>query len=804
MNSIARRQVHVDIFPHVEGFRFEHQGQDCALPSIDKVHAFFQEKCFDTVRLCQGGKKSYVHFGEDEIFYTKKELRKTLSHESGGAWIEEKDGKKRYFVDDSGWFQTSYKQVSKEEFLQRVDSPFTLQKVLGIGLGILALLPGALEIKEWLPLGASQAGLGLLALQQKSPLLGALGFSLLPSSAIAQAVGTEFQVNNYTTSSQGYPAIASLNDGGFVIAWESNGQDGNSYSIFAQRYDDAGALLGSEFQVNNDTTNDQAQPVIAPLNDGGFVVAWESSNGQDGDAYGVFAQRYNSNETLFSSKFQVNNYTTSSQSNPAIVPLNDGGFVVAWHSNGQDGDAFGIFAQRHDASGATMGSEFQVNNYTTSSQAYPVAAPLSAGGFVIAWTSFGQDGSNNGIFAQRYDNAGAILGSEFQVNSYPTDDQDSPAIAPLDNGGFVVAWESYHQDGDYDGIFAQRYGATGARSGSEFKVNNYTTNYQNSPAIAPLNDGGFVVAWESVGQDGDGRGIFAQRYDVSGALFGSEFQVNSYTTSNQQSPVLAPLNDGGFVVAWMSDGQDGDSWGIFGQRFDQSGNPIPLAYVPSTGSTSALGSNAATTSFPSSQLSLTSSPTTGNSTESSSTISTTSSSSRGASQTTASTPSNQVVSLATTILPPSSTSGMQSTSLSDSSSPSGFQIPTLIDVVYGDSYSITQNGQTIGTFTISGGSGLYSSSNPNTLEIQLAPNYELQEGDIVTLFSVPQGEAIQWEGITLSNEECFSAEGVFVENQGAEENSYQVIFNLDEDNCSIYAGATKLSAISVLTGGGLI
>ena len=48
--------------------------------------------------------------------------------------------------------------------------------------------------------------------------------------------------------------------------------------------------------------------------------------------------------------------------------------------------------------------------------------------------------------------------------------------------------------------------------------------------------GNFVVAWQSDGQDGSGNGIYAQRYDSSGSAVGSEFLVNTYTTSAQGDP----------------------------------------------------------------------------------------------------------------------------------------------------------------------------------------------------------------------------------------------------------------------------
>ncbi len=91
--------------------------------------------------------------------------------------------------------------------------------------------------------------------------------------------------------------------------------------------------------------------------------------------------------------------------------------------------------------------------------------------------------------------------------------------------------------------------------------------------MAALADGDFVATWYSYGSsasDAYGHSIQGQRYAADGAALGGEFQVNSYTHNDQWSPAVSPLPDGGFVVAWQSDGSSGsDSSGysIQGQRF---------------------------------------------------------------------------------------------------------------------------------------------------------------------------------------------------------------------------------------------
>ena len=344
--------------------------------------------------------------------------------------------------------------------------------------------------------------------------------------------------------------------------------------------------VGSEFQVNTHTTTNQLEPSVAVDSDGDFVITWQS-NIQDGSGSGIYAQRYNASGVAQGSEFQANTYTTFAQTQPTIAIDNDGDFVIAWSSYGQDGSGYGVYAQRYNAAGVTQGSEFQANTYTTGSQGRPTIAMDNDGDFVIAWESNGQYGSDYGIYAQRYNAAGAAQDSEFKVNTYTTNRQWLSSIAMDDDGDFVIAWHSNYQDGSYSGVYAQRYNAAGVAQGSEFQVNTYTTSYQRNASIAMDSDGDFVIAWESFTQDGFGYGVYAQRYNASGVAQGSEFQVNTYTTGFQSDPSTAMDNNGDFVIAWHSP-QDGSGYGIYAQRYsviqpcDPPTNPISSNIMDNT------------------------------------------------------------------------------------------------------------------------------------------------------------------------------------------------------------------------------
>jgi hypothetical protein len=220
--------------------------------------------------------------------------------------------------------------------------------------------------------------------------------------------------------------------------------------------------------------------------------------------------------------------------------------------------------------------EFRVNSYVTSGQAYPDVASIGDGNFVVVWSSALQDGSARGLFGQRFDGSGAKAGPEFRVNTYTTNSQKDPAVAADGAGGFIAVWDSDGQDGDGLGVFGQRFDASGSKVGAEFRVNSYTTSNQGAPSIATDGAGNFVVVWRSSGQGEStlNENVFGQRFNSGGSKVGPEFRVNTYTTSRQTNPSIAADRTGGFVVVWTGYLQDGSNASIFGQRFDVSGAKV--------------------------------------------------------------------------------------------------------------------------------------------------------------------------------------------------------------------------------------
>jgi len=447
------------------------------------------------------------------------------------------------------------------------------------------------------------------------------------------AAGDETRVNSYTTNDQDTPQITGLSDGGWVVTWRSDGQDGNSYGIYQQAYNTDGTVQGVETQVNSYTTYAQHAQQVTALTDGGWVVTWQSIL-QDGSDYGVYQQAYNADGTAQGVETRVNSFIANDQDDHRVTALSDGGWLVSWRSDNQDGSWFGVYQQAYNANGTlqgvetrvngntngpqseeritalpgggwvvtwqsagglseigydiyqlafsadgtALGSEVLVNSFRASDQGAPKITTLADGGWVVIWLSVGQDDSNGyGVYQQAYNADGTARGVESRANTTVAGNQTPSHVIALSDGGWVVMWVSDGQDGSGYGVYQQAYNAEGTVQGVETRVNSYTANNQDVPQITALSDGGWVVTWQSSGQDGSGYEVYQQAYNADGTVQGVETRVNSYTANNQNSPQITALADGGWTVTWNSNGQDGSGNGVYQRTFHLDNNAPVVA-----------------------------------------------------------------------------------------------------------------------------------------------------------------------------------------------------------------------------------
>ena len=250
-----------------------------------------------------------------------------------------------------------------------------------------------------------------------------------------------------------------------------------AYGILAQVFDSSGTASGNVINVNTTTASTQAEPAVAGLSDGRFVVTWESSNDQDGSGYGIFGQIYDARGAA-----QGQNSRSIQQAMALSVmpmPRHSKTDDLLWSGKTR------IALMDQEMAYSARSLMHQVRKRVASfqlTQSPPVLRDiLTLVCSVMAASSlFGRmimlRMTTIGVFqAQRFNSSGVAVGDQFSVNTHTAGQQEMPEVTGLENGGFVVVWKSYSQEvADRWTLHAQVFDASGAVVEDEFRIDSGT------------------------------------------------------------------------------------------------------------------------------------------------------------------------------------------------------------------------------------------------------------------------------------------------------------------------------------------
>ena len=402
--------------------------------------------------------------------------------------------------------------------------------------------------------------------------------------------GPEILVNSTTVSNQDHASVTGLKNGKFVVVWHDFNQPGSGAdtsfdAVRGQMFNADGSKMGAEFVLSGaaQTLGVQQDPVVISLNDGRFVVAWESFNHQSGDPSGscIDARIYNSDGTPATDEFLVNTHTDFWQTRASMTPLATGGFIVTWMHDFQGGNLnYDIFARIYDAAGNPVGTDFGVA-VGAEIESAPVVTGLPGNKYMFAWKDIGgislNDGSGShvGAIVLTGDNHETLNGPQFIVNSTTANDQSGPAIALLDNGNVVVSFTHAFSATD-DDVRGRVFNSTGAAQANDFSIDSSTAREFDSSIVA-LPGAQYFVSWTDNGSatetDGSGSHIRgAIMSGTSGTNVSGDFIINSSASGDQRESAVTMLADGRILAVWTDGGQNaGDTSGsaIRAQIFDQ-------------------------------------------------------------------------------------------------------------------------------------------------------------------------------------------------------------------------------------------
>ena len=328
---------------------------------------------------------------------------------------------------------------------------------------------------------------------------------------------------------------------------------------------------------------------VQQTDDGGYIMAG-SATSDDGDVSGNNGSGFGSISDYWLVKIDASgniqwegNYGGSNDDEAySVQQTNDGGYIVAGETNSDDVDVSG-----NNGTGTFLGADFWLvkldssgtiqweGNYGGSNgdEAYSVQQ-TNDGGYIVAGESISDDGDvsgNNGqndFWVLKLDASGTIL---WEGNYGGSDDDRARSIQQTDDGGYIVAGESLSDDGDIsenNGGFDYWVVKLDA-SGTILWEGNYGgSDDDRARSIQQTDDGGYIVAGETTiaetpsWQDDD-LDYWLVKLDTSGTILWEEnYGGSDYDVAYS----VQQTDDGGYIMVGESNSDDGDVSGNNGNE----------------------------------------------------------------------------------------------------------------------------------------------------------------------------------------------------------------------------------------------
>ena len=146
----------------------------------------------------------------------------------------------------------------------------------------------------------------------------------------------------------------------------------------------------------------------------------------------------------------------------------------------------------------------------------------------------------------------------------------------------LISLAVLYQDGSGNGIYAQRFNADGSKNGAEFLVNTHTSDSQYQPSVSSLTGGGFLISWQSWGQDGSSNGASTPSASTPMA---QKTAANSSSTHTPQTAKNNPASPPSLAAASSSLGSPITRTAVAGASTPSASTPMAQKTATNSSST---------------------------------------------------------------------------------------------------------------------------------------------------------------------------------------------------------------------------
>jgi hypothetical protein len=301
---------------------------------------------------------------------------------------------------------------------------------------------------------------------------------------------------------QAAPAIATMTDGSFVVAYEDDRLSTSANISLTAVSLDVATPRADEVSINKLGVDACGSPTVAGGPTDRALIAWTDHAGRRirGRIWSKTGWVWTSDTTL----------SAQEGDNPRATGWNDG-WVVAWQGRSNE-DNEDVLLVQVEANG-TVGAPIVVNERRADVQDRPAIAAMPTGEFAVVWHDTGR------IMIQRFDVSGQPLAGDQEVpvgeGSLGAGNHPAVAASTLASGFYAVAWQT--PSGEIRGRLLDRTGGYLYNSvdgqTSSFLVNRADVAGQRTrPAVVIGGAGHIVFAWQD--DSVDHNGIWARRFPL--------------------------------------------------------------------------------------------------------------------------------------------------------------------------------------------------------------------------------------------------------------------------------------------------
>lgn len=288
-------------------------------------------------------------------------------------------------------------------------------------------------------------------------------------------------------ANQNHPQIGIKADGGFAVVWEDFRRGGSD--IFMRRFDQSASPLSDDRMVNDSLGRFyHGRPDLACDESGNLLVVWEDTRGS---LLEIYAQLFDNSGNPTGGNLRVNCQGMINNFAPSCDMPPDGGFVVVWSAS--EGNENNVYGRLFSSSGEPVDTCFMINDDGLSvDHLYPRVAMDSSSGFVVTWQDR-REGQDR-IYAQRFAPGGSEVGANFAILSDRPDPVQYDADLDVNGkGDFAVTWVEPLSSSTM--VYAQRYDSSGASIDTNLTAVDDLSASPESPKVTLTDDNHLVVAW---------------------------------------------------------------------------------------------------------------------------------------------------------------------------------------------------------------------------------------------------------------------------------------------------------------------